>query len=101
AVDGQAFLRLLEVLAGVQQRLARDAAHVHARAAQRRVLLDAGRSEAELRGADRGHVSTGSAPDDDEVEAVVGHQTASSMRSGSSRRSFTRTRNVTACWPSI
>jgi hypothetical protein len=39
-------------------------------------------------------------PDDDEIEALAGHQTSSRRRAGSSKRSFTRTRKVTACAPS-
>ena len=38
----------------------------------------------------------GSRPDDGEI----GAHTSSTMRAGSSRSSFTRTRNVTACSPS-
>src|SRR5204863_8162283 len=45
AVRGEAVACALEVLARVQQRLARDAADVDARAAERGVALDAGRLE--------------------------------------------------------
>src|ERR1700750_2598526 len=33
-------------------------------------------------------------------EVKKGNQRSSTSRAGSSRQSFTRTRNVTACWPS-
>ena len=48
----EAVARQMEVLARIEQRLRRDAADVEARAAERRVLLDARHAHAELRGAD-------------------------------------------------
>ena len=49
AVRGEAFLGEMEMLGRGQQRLARNAADVEARAAERLVLLDDGGLEAELR----------------------------------------------------
>ena len=78
AVVGEVVAGVLEVLARLQQRLARDAADVGAGAARRRAalgvlpLVDAGGVEAELRGADGGDVAAGAAADDDDVE-VLGH----------------------------
>ena len=85
-------------LARVEERLRRDAADVEARAAEGAILLDARDLHAELGGTDGGHVASGTRPDYDEVEAT--HHISSSRRAGSSSRSFTRTRKVTACSPS-
>src|SRR6185503_12147407 len=100
AVGGEALLRLREGLARVEERLARDAADAEARAAERGRLLDDGDAHAELRGADGARVAAGAAADDDEIEPFARHQMSSSRRAGSSRRSFTRTRKLTACSPS-
>src|SRR5262249_34409182 len=102
AVGAKPVRRVVEMLGRIEQGLARDAAHVQAGAAEARVALDARRAQAELRRADRGHVPAGAGAEDAEVERpFASHQTASSIRSGSSSRSFTFTRNVTACCPSI
>src|SRR4029077_14696372 len=98
-VRAQPVARQVVVLARVEQRLARDAADVQTRDAERDVLLDADDVHAELRGPDGAGVSRRARADDDEVDAL-GHQTSSRSRAGSSRRSFTRTRKVTACSPS-
>src|SRR5262245_20010387 len=98
-VRGERAPHLPVVLARVEERLRRDAADVEARPAERRVLLDARDPHAELRGADRGDVAAGPGADDDEVE-TVGHQTSRRSRTGFSSRSFTCTREVTACSPS-
>ena len=78
AVIGESVPGVLEVLAGLQQRLARDAADVGAGAARCRAalgvlpLVDAGGVQAELCGADGGDVAAGAAADDDDVECL-GH----------------------------
>src|SRR5262249_43274726 len=87
------------VLARVEQRLARNAPDVEARPPERHVLLDARDAHTQLRRADGPRVARRPGADDDEVEAIR-HQTSSRSRAGSSRRSFTRTRKVTACSPS-
>src|SRR5262249_59957004 len=56
-------------------------------------------AHAEVGRADGARVSRRPRADHDQVEALV-HQTSSRSRAGSSRRSFTRTRKVTACSPS-
>src|SRR5262245_11491430 len=102
---------LIEEMARVEQRLAGDAADVETGATEIGVLLDAGHLQPELTRADRGDVAAGSRADDDEVEGSVSHsgfrqvrkggaQAPRSRRAGSSRVSFTRTRNVTAPFPS-
>ena len=74
AVRGVVVLQVVVMLAGVEQGLGRDAADVEAGAARRRLavlageLVDAGRLQAELRGADRGDVAAGAGADDDDVE---------------------------------
>ena len=99
AVRAEPVACLVKELARVEQRLRRDAADVEARAAERFVLLDTRDAHAELRGPDGRHVAARPRADDDEVVAVR-HQTSRRSRAGSSRRSFTRTRKVTACSPS-
>ena len=64
-------LRLVQLVAGVQQRLGRDAAHVQAGAAQGFAPLDAGGFQAQLGAADRGDIAAGAGADDDDI--VVGH----------------------------
>ena len=100
AVGAEPVARLVVEFARVEERLRGDAAHVEARAAQRPVLLDAGDAHPELGGADGGDVPARSGADHDEVVAIGRHHTSRSRRDGSSRRSFTRTRKVTACSPS-
>ena len=67
AVRGRRVRRELVVLGRREQRLGRNAADVDARAAERLVHLDADGVQAELRGANRGDISAGSAADDDDV----------------------------------
>src|SRR5438067_1774461 len=55
-----------------EQRLRRNAAPIQAGAAQRFLLLDDGRLEPELRGADRGDVAAGAGADHNHV-VFVGH----------------------------
>ena len=69
---GEFLARLLEALAGVQQRLGRDAADIEAGAAEASALVDASRFEAKLAQPDRGVVAAGSAADDDGIE-LFGH----------------------------
>ena len=67
-------LRVLNDLQRVrvlEQRLGRDAAPQQAGAAERLLLLDDRDLEAELRGADGGHVAAGAGADDDDVVFVV------------------------------
>src|SRR5262249_60109540 len=100
AVLGQVPPRLPVELTRVEQRLGRDTADAETSAAEGGRLLHRGHPHAELGGADRGDVAAGTRPDYHEVvRRVVGHRrhTWSSMRTGSSSRSLTRTRNVTAC----
>ena len=80
ALGLEAVAGFFEQVRGVQQRLGRDAADVEAGAAQTRLALGVGIGvgfaarglEAELRGADRGHVAAGPAADDEDVE-FFGH----------------------------
>src|SRR5581483_11050950 len=69
---GQLVQRRLVQLAGIQQRLRRDAADVQARAAEGlvRALLDARHLQPELRGADRRRVPARTAADHHEVVAL-------------------------------
>ena len=74
AVLGELVLDVVVVLARIQQRLGRDAAHVQAGAAGGGLAVlaeggvHAGRFQAELRGADGRDVAAGAAADDDDVE---------------------------------
>src|SRR5690606_1250145 len=113
---GERVLRLLELLAGLQERLGGNAADVEAGAAERRALFHAGDLEPELRRADRADVAAGPGADHDEVVSRLGHSLSSvlgggavsrgpchrssSRRSGSSMASLTLTRKVTASRPS-
>ena len=111
AVIGKAVLGMLEVLAGLQQRLRWNAADIGAGAAGRGAalvvlpLVDARCAEAELRGADRGHVTARAATDDDHVELlaheVSSNQISNSRRAGSSSASFIATSPSTASRPSM
>src|SRR5690606_39498100 len=65
------FLRELQRVRVLEQCLRRDAAPVQARAAKRRLLLDDGDLEPELRGADGRDVSAGARSYDDQV--VISH----------------------------
>src|SRR6516225_11528762 len=58
-----------------EERLARDAADVHARAAERLVALHAHDALPELRGADRGDIAARPAADDEHVTTLFGHRT--------------------------
>ena len=63
-------LRDLERVRVLEQRLGRNAAPVQAGAAEHRRALDDGGREAELRGADRGHVAAGAGADHHDVVFV-------------------------------
>jgi len=67
AVFGGVVLCPHEVLAGVQQGLAGDAADVEAGAAERGTLVDQSDLQAELRRAERAHVAARAGADDNEV----------------------------------
>ena len=73
AVHGKIVREVVELLGGIEQRLRRDAAHVEAGAAQRLLAIladkgvDAGRLQAQLRGADRGVVTGRASADDDDI----------------------------------
>src|SRR5690606_3554625 len=77
AVHGELFLRAVEQLGGLQQRLGGDAARVQARAAKGTAavvvlpVVDARGLEAVLRRADGGRIAGRPAADDDHVEAVT------------------------------
>jgi hypothetical protein len=77
AVHREIVRDVVELLGGIEQRLRRDAAHVEAGAAQRLLAVladpgvDAGRLQAELRGADRGVITGRAAADDDDVELFL------------------------------
>src|SRR5262249_52000021 len=73
AVTTEAFLGQMIQLAGVEQRLTRDAADVEARPAQGRALLDAGYLHPELRRPDRRHVAAGPGADHNQI-VIVGHR---------------------------
>ena len=73
AVRGETFPREMEILGRGEERLARDAADVEAGAAERLVLLHDGGLEAELRGANGGDVTAGTAANDDELIIKIGH----------------------------
>ena len=80
ALRGETVRRFGKEVRGVQQRLGRNAAYIEAGAAETRLALGvgvgvgfaAGDFEAELRGADRGHVAAGTAADDEHIE-LLGH----------------------------
>ena len=55
-------------VAGMQQRLGRDAAYVQAGAAERTALVDTGGCQAQLARANGGVVTAGTAANDDDVE---------------------------------
>ena len=75
AVRCRTLARELVVVRRLEQRLARNAADVHARAAERRVTLHAHGGEAELRGANRGDVAAGATADDQDIRfEIVGHE---------------------------
>ena len=78
----------LVVLGRLQQRLRRNAADVHARAAERRRRFDADGVQAELGGPDCCDVATGTAADHDDVGGLAA-QAASAFGGGweDSRRS--------------
>src|SRR6516225_609801 len=100
-------------LGGVQQRLRGNAADIEASTAEGFVLFDHRDLHAELRRADGADIAAGAGADHDEV---VGHELlrtirrrgrrswqsyrSTTSRAGSSKISFTRTRNVTASRPS-
>ena len=67
AVIGKVLLHIVVVMAGLQQRLRRDAPDVEAGSAEGAAHLDAGGGKPELGGLDGGDVSTRSASDDDHV----------------------------------
>src|SRR6185503_1791193 len=79
-----------ELARGIQQRLGRDAAHVEAGAAQCLLAVlagegvDAGGLQAQLRGADRGHIAGRAGADDDDVEFVA-HERSFMRRAGARR----------------
>ena len=83
AVSGEFAAGGDEALARLQQRLARNAAHAQADASGRRMLVDHGGPEAELRRSDRRDIAAGSSADDDEVEATVAHSITPAGRAGS------------------
>ena len=102
--------RVLVVLGGLQQRLARNAADVRAGAARRRLaavarpVVDAGDREAELRRADGRDVTAGAGPDDGDVEGCRASRPlnrSSSRRAGSSSASLIATSDSTASRPSM
>jgi hypothetical protein len=68
---------ILIVMRGLQQGLRRDAADIEASAAGRATAVDAGGIEAELGGANRGHISAGTGAYHDDVEAAVSHSSNS------------------------
>src|SRR5665213_2942768 len=68
---GEFRVRFVEPLAGVQQRLGRDAADVQAGAPEAAALVDAGGGEAQLSRTDRGIVATRPTADDDDIELVA------------------------------
>ena len=99
SVGGGVVLGEGQMLGGVQQRLARDAADVEAGAPESGAFFHQADLEAELGRAERADVATRAGTDDDEVVGV--HvQTPSSRRDGSSIACFTLTRKVTASRPS-
>src|SRR5262249_28057482 len=65
---GKLRLRMKEVLARIQERLRRNAPHVHAGATQGLVLFYTSDLESELSRADRGRITARTTADDDEVE---------------------------------
>jgi hypothetical protein len=67
AVFGGVLLGEDDVLGGVEQGLARDAADVEAGAAEGGALLDERDLQAELGGAEGAHVAAGAGADDDEI----------------------------------
>ena len=81
AVVGELVPRLLVMLAGLQQRLGRDAADVEAGAAERRPLLHAAHLHAELGGADGADIAARAGADHDEVE-TLGHGASGSICCG-------------------
>ncbi len=110
AVGGELVLGAMPELRGFQQRLGGNAAGIQAGAAECAAAVaiapgvDAGHLEPVLRGADRRRVARGPPADDHHVVIeILAHdfQTPSSMRPGSSRPSFTATRNCTASLPSM
>jgi hypothetical protein len=103
----QIALRLHETLRGFQQRLGRYAPGVETGTAERRFTLgvdpgiDTGGLQTQLRTAQCGHVAGRARPDDNDIIAIThGTHTPSRIRAGSSRISFTATRNCTASRPS-
>jgi hypothetical protein len=68
---------VMELLGRIQQRLRRDATDVEAGTAEGGLAVladegvDHGGLEAQLRGADRGHIARGARTDDDDVELVA------------------------------
>ena len=111
---GKTVPSVFEVLAGLQQGFARDAAHVGAGAAQGGPafgvfpFVDARSTETQLRGADGGHITTRATADDDDIK-VFAHclisnvkvQMSKSKRAGSSSASFIATKPSTASRPSM
>ena len=99
-VARQLGLGQVEVLARVQERLARDAADVQAHPAEARPFFDTGRLQAELGRAHCGHIAPGAASNDHQVVAVGHRQISIMMRSGFSMHSLMCLRKVTASRPS-
>ena len=73
AVFGRFLFCKNKMVAGGEQRLARDAADIEAGAAEFIVLFDDGGFESELRGADGGDVAARTGADDDDVEFIHGN----------------------------
>ena len=74
AVLGKSLFGKVIVLAGVEQRLARNAAHPQAHAAEALLLFHTGNPHVELGCPHRRHVTTGTAADDHEIEFFcLGH----------------------------
>mmetsp|Transcript_69592 Transcript_69592/g.163617 ORF Transcript_69592/g.163617 Transcript_69592/m.163617 type:complete len:553 (+) Transcript_69592:4046-5704(+) len=69
----------------VQQGLGRDAAHVQADTAQRRVALDEGDLQAQVRRAEGGRVAAGAATEHDHVEGLIGAAGVGGGRRGLNR----------------
>jgi len=78
AVRGKRVLQFVKLLGGIQQRLGRNAADIQASAAQCRTalgagaLVDAHHAQAQLRGANRRHITARPAADDDDIVTVHG-----------------------------
>ena len=102
AMIGQMVLCQMEIFAGIEQRLARDASHIQAYASRTALFFYTGHLHSQLRCPNSRYIAARTGTDDHKVERFFGchFQISTMIRSGDSTHSLIRFRKDTASLPS-